>query len=107
MRAANDLYLAGCQAEGTEPLTNRDVDDSSDLLLRYRDCAVIEALHAYRRSSELDRFDSVRGMFAEGAPLYEDAGFHEKNHIQICVRNPNCIKGYFRPLSQDATWPVP
>ena len=26
-----------------------------------------------------------------------NAGFKEKNHIQICVRNPNCIKGFLNP----------
>ncbi|TSA32147.1 MAG: hypothetical protein D4R64_16610 [Porphyromonadaceae bacterium] len=40
---------------------------------------------------------SVRGVFFEGKELYPNSGFREKNHIQICVRNPNCIKGYFLP----------
>ena len=35
--------------------------------------------------------------FWEGDELYPNAGFREKDHIQICVRNPNCIKGYFLP----------
>jgi len=30
------------------------------------------------------------------------AGFKEKNHIQICVRNRNCIKGYFLPREKAA-----
>jgi hypothetical protein len=25
-----------------------------------------------------------------------DLGFKEKNHIQICIKNPNCIKGFFK-----------
>jgi len=25
------------------------------------------------------------------------AGLFAKSHIQICVRNPNCIKGFFMP----------
>jgi hypothetical protein len=32
----------------------------------------------------------------EGQPIYETSGFHEKTHIQICVRNPKNIKGVFR-----------
>ena len=40
-------------------------------------------------------FDSARGVFVEGEALYPNAGFNEKNHIQICIRNPNCIKGFF------------
>lgn len=75
--------------------------------MRFRDCAVIESLHAFRKNKGETAFDSVRGMFAEGKPLYENAGFHEKNHIQICIRNPNCIKGYFRVLEPDANWPIP
>jgi hypothetical protein len=62
-----------------------------DLLLRPLDCFVIEHL-----LKDTD-FDSVRGLFPEGKELYEGAGFREKDHIQICIRNANCIKGYFLP----------
>jgi len=43
------------------------------------------------------KLDTVRGVFTEGEPLYENAGFRNKTHIQICVMNPKCIKGYFFP----------
>ena len=52
-------------------------------------------------------YDSVRGVFWEGKPLYPNAGFAEKNHIQICVCNPNCIKGYFLPRGIDEQFPNP
>jgi len=42
-------------------------------------------------------FDSTRGAFIEGDPIYEGAGIYEKTHIQICIRNLNCIKGFFLP----------
>ena len=42
-------------------------------------------------------YDSVRAMVVEGEPLYAGAGFHAKSHIQICVRDERCIKGFFRP----------
>ena len=42
-------------------------------------------------------YDSVRGIFFEGGPIYPGSGILDKSHIQICVRNPNCIKGYFAP----------
>ncbi|MFZ2726506.1 MAG: hypothetical protein WAX77_09670 [Methylococcaceae bacterium] len=48
--------------------------------------------------------DSVRGMFPEGKELYEGAGFREKNHIQLCVINPNSIIGYFEPRKKDSTY---
>lgn len=76
---------------------NKNVKGSSDLLLRDLDCAVIETLHLAKESGNHPPFDSVRGMFLEGEELYPNAGFQEKNHIQICIRNPNCIKGFFVP----------
>lgn len=75
-----------------------------DLLLRRLDCSVIEYLH--KKNTERD-FDTVRGLFFEGEDLYPNAGFKTKNHIQICVRNPNCIKGFFLPRESDTKYPVP
>ena len=46
-------------------------------------------------------------MFFEGKDLYENAGFKEKNHIQIALRNPNCIKGYFVPRELDTKYKRP
>ncbi|MFZ2958613.1 MAG: hypothetical protein WA705_17125 [Candidatus Ozemobacteraceae bacterium] len=67
---------------------------------RNLDCAVFQTLHALREEKEVGAvpFDSIRGLFFEGDDLYEGAGFKKKNHIQICVRNTDCIKGYFRPI---------
>lgn len=48
--------------------------------------------------------DSVRGMFPEGEELYPNAGFRNKNHIQLCVVNPNCIIGYFDPQKPDSNY---
>lgn len=78
---------------------NKSVGKSKDLLLRDLDCAVVETVHRFRRETRRPRFDTVRGVFVEGEPLYEGAGFHARSHIQICVRNPRCIKGYFRVLA--------
>lgn len=72
---------------------NRSVDNSTDLLLRPLDCAVIEA---YASLAD-PKFDSVRGVFWEGEDLYPGAGMKEKNHIQISIRNINCIKCFFIP----------
>ncbi len=87
------------QINGGELPKNRRVGSSRDLLLRDLDCAVIEFLHGLRDLESLPGFDTVRGVFIEGEPLYPNAGFHERNHVQICVRNPECIVGYFRPLN--------
>lgn len=79
---------------GLELPKNTMAKNSNDLLLRHLDCLVIESLHKDRLPNS---FDSVRGVFWEGDNLYSTAGFKEKNHIHVCIRNPNCIKGYFLP----------
>ena len=61
------------------------------------DCAVIETVHTIMGEAGEEIYDSVKGVFFEGAEIYPGAGFREKDHIQICIKNPNCIKGYFLP----------
>jgi hypothetical protein len=68
-------------------------------LLRELDCAVINHLHQIRAFDQppLQPFDSVKGVFlSEGGQIYQGSGFFNKTHIQICIRNPSCIKGVFR-----------
>jgi len=52
--------------------------------------------------NHLQFIDSVRGMFPEGEALYEGAGFRAKNHIQLCIINPNSIIGYFDPIQHNS-----
>ncbi len=79
---------------------NEDPKGSRDMVFRHRDCAVIQMVHTNNEESGEALYDSVRGAFWEGSELYPGAGFRDKDHIQICIRNPNCIKGYFRPLGE-------
>jgi len=95
------------KVSGVELPQNKGVKGSGELLLRNLDCAVIEAVHMFNRQAGEKEYDTVRGMFLEGQPLYVNAGFHEKNHIQICVKNVNCIKGYFHPRKADEALPIP
>lgn len=57
---------------------------------------MIRRLHGILEGEGLPAVDSVRGVFTEGKPIYPGAGFDEKTHIQIVVRNQDCIKGVFR-----------
>ena len=91
-------------AEGRMP-ENR-FTKSGQLLLRNLDCAVIEHLHEDRKSKNERPYDSVRGVFLEGNAIYENSGFREQTHIQLCIRNPNCIKGYFEPRKADERWNI-
>jgi hypothetical protein len=75
----------------------------ADYLRRKLDCMVINSIHLSRKKEGLPPFDSVRGVFWEGSRIYPTAGFRQKNHIQIAILNPNCVKGYFRPRTLDPT----
>lgn len=86
--------------------SNTSLGISPDLLIRKLDCAVIEHVH-FQMRRKARPLDSVRGVFIEGKPLYPTAGFYDKSHIQICVCNPNCIKGFFIPRVVDKKWPMP
>jgi hypothetical protein len=70
--------------------------NSPDGLLRRLDCAVIQMVHTIRRDRNDQAVDTVKGVFLEGRPIYEGSGFYERTHIQIAVRNHDCIKGVFR-----------
>lgn len=87
---------------------NKDLsyDRHKDKILRELDCSVIEFMHSeiQRQAKEeiqtksytsIKIFDSVRGVFTEGGQAFEGSGLFAKSHIQICVRNLNCIKGFF------------
>ena len=72
-------------------------EGDKDLLLRYLDCAVINFCHRLREEKNLDPFDTVRGVFFEGDSLFEGSRIRARTHIQIAVRNPARVRGYFWP----------
>ncbi|MBQ7069258.1 MAG: hypothetical protein IJM82_08845 [Synergistaceae bacterium] len=98
---ANQRYIKNMQSLG-EPIRQNKGETG-----RFRDCAVINFLHALNESTGEENFDSVRCLFREGNPLYENSGFYRQTHIQICIRNPNCIKAVFDPREADIKFPVP
>lgn len=107
IRSAYGLLRDLVDVSGNPMPENSVLDSDGNLLVRRLDCAVIEILHKVMKDKEERSFDTVRGLFLEGATVYPDAGFREKNHIQICVRNPNCIKGFFLPRNPDDRYPLP
>jgi len=108
-----NLMAANYEAIGKEMPKNRDAkaDVHHDKILRELDCSVIEFMHStiekqikedisMRGFSAYKKFDSSRGVFTEGGPAFDGAGIQLKSHIQICIRNPNSIKGFFLPRKE-------
>jgi hypothetical protein len=79
---------------------NRDMSGHKrgDKLLRFLDCIVLNYFLENVATPGPDQriFDTVRGLFVEGAPAYPGARFHDKTHTQISVINPDSILGLFR-----------
>jgi hypothetical protein len=113
LREYYDLMAPTWTAMGRSLPQNTDLphDRYNDKILRELDCAVIEFMHdkiswnvwndtANNGFSKYKLFDSTRGVFTEGGPVFAGAGILEKSHIQICIRNPNCIKGFFLPRKE-------
>jgi hypothetical protein len=90
---------AGVLIPENKPARERPDDDRS---LRFLDCAVIKHLHSLLADSDVESYDTVRGMFTEGEALYPGAAFKERTHVQIAVRDPTCVLGLFWPRGDAA-----
>lgn len=101
--AHHALLLETLRATGAPIPENRSPrgDEHHDLVLRNLDCAVMNfAMDSFDRRAPAGRscyYQTVRGVFLEGTPIYPGARIFEKTHVQIAVRDPACILGFFKP----------
>jgi hypothetical protein len=87
--AYNGLKKVTDEADATMPKNKGDN--------RALDCAVIKYIHYSNKLADKKPFDTIRCAFPEGAEAYPGSKISSRLHIQICVLNPECIKGYFLP----------
>lgn len=92
VQEGHEMLVSSYAASGIDMPVNKE-DGRREL-----DCVVIQAIHKYRETHQRVAYDTVRGLFQEGQPLYPGAGFSRWNHAQIAVRSTACIRGYFLPL---------
>ena len=104
LKTVHKILTYEFKLHGKELPKNKNIKGNSDILLRELNCAVIQRIHQYNSESGNKCYDSVRGVFVEGKPVYPTSGIREKSHVQLCIVNPNCIKGYFSPLEPDNNW---
>jgi hypothetical protein len=86
-------FLKRCDSNSITPPQNKGAESKA----RFLDSAVMNHLHDLREEAGIAPFDSVRGFFNEGQPVYPTAGLRTLDHVQVCLRNPACITGFFRP----------
>lgn len=77
-------------------MAKNESKENGIFMKRSLDCSVIDTLHQIRRDEGEPAYDTVYGVFEEGDELFPGSGFKSKTHIQIAVRNPELIIGYFR-----------
>jgi len=97
-RAYSDFSTA-YKAAGLPMPENKDSQrvKSQNRVIRTLDCAILNYVHAATEKAGLEPFDTVRGVFVEGDPVYPGSEIYRKTHIQIAVRNAACIKAVFLP----------
>ena len=109
LKSGYSFVKALYQSSGRTLPTNKMGRSQTDVLLRNLDCLVIQQINSLAKAGEYgwDAFDSVRGVFTEGKEAFPGSAIAEKTHIQICIVNPNCIKGYFSPMQADGQYRIP
>lgn len=83
---------------------------SPDEVVRLLDCAVINWTLDSLKTTIREDFQTVRCVFTEGEPAFPGSKIMLKSHIQVAVRDPACILGYFRPnldIPGDLSFPIP
>ena len=80
------------EAEGLELPTNNKAGGKR----RELDClAINDCLQRLGKAGR--QFDSVRGAFLEGPPVFPGTTISKETHIQVAVRNSACVLGVSRP----------
>ena len=107
LRRGYEMLKIKCETTDNDMPQNRSGKSKTDILLRDLDCAVIQQIHEYNSETKQPGYDSVRGVFEEGEEVYPGSALREKTHIQLCIVNPNCIKGFFSPRKVNLEYTTP
>ena len=92
------LFAHTLKKQGTPMPQNSPAHDTDqDLVLRKLDCAMLNWAIPQIEKVLRVKFQTVRGVFQEGSPVYPGSGILKKSHIQVVVRDSDVILGYFLP----------
>jgi hypothetical protein len=101
IKFAHSFLVKYCDSIGV-PAPQNAKQKNEFSVKRSLDCAVIKTLHELREFHDFQpSYDTVYGAFEDGESLFEGSALREKTHVQIAVRNTECILGYFRVPGYD------
>lgn len=96
--AAFPEYVQSLRVSGQEPPRNEGRrNHAGDLLLRRLDCSMLNWAVERLSKQTSNVVQTVRGVFIEGGEAFPGSCIMEKSHIQLAVRDPECIVGVFSP----------
>lgn len=91
------LSYEALQKSGAKLKTNKKSNpDDPDVILRALDRQVFMNLHEMYKAQELSPVDAIKGAFPQGNPIAPTSAIFANSHVQIALRNTECILGYFR-----------
>jgi len=73
LKAAYEAMVTVYKESGIELPKNTSIGNSTDLLIRKLDCAVVQTALTYNQDANAHPYDSVKGVFWEGQELYPNA----------------------------------
>jgi hypothetical protein len=92
LTVAYNLVKSSYDAAGKALPINRGPD--GDLKGRKLDCLIIN--YYLQEVSEME-YQTVRGVFREGAAVFDGSMIYRETHVQVAVVDPACILGVFHP----------
>jgi hypothetical protein len=95
-----NMLVAGMQAGYELPANKHAGLDDCEGILHNLDRAIVNYMHGRRISLGKAPYDCVRGLFHQGEPAVPTSAVGTLSHVQIAIRNTNCILGYFAPPAQ-------
>jgi hypothetical protein len=90
-------HLQALRLAAGVPLPQNTLKDAQGFkLLRRLDNEVLRTVHQLREDKGEAAYDTVMGFFEEGDAAFNGSTIRAKNHVQIAVRNPESVIGFFR-----------
>ncbi|WP_431258953.1 hypothetical protein ACQ86G_01270 [Roseateles chitinivorans] len=95
---AHDELRKVVSATGRSMPINRSADAlDEETLIRGLDCAVFNMGPEMREREGLGPVQLLRAAFYQGRPILDGSEFRVGTHLQLALRDPQCVIGWFLP----------